>query len=231
LRHDEAGAVVALEHRIRRRGGLASEAFVGGVHGERQAERRRRFCKVDLVGREVFGHAAVGFGERRVAFDFGGDFGGRDGAAGLVRNVAEVAEGAGDVAFEDGAVEVGGFAAADGIDEVLHVAVAAFEFFHDLARLVVSGGGKVAVGHDAAAFAVDDVADVDTAVVIHAGSFGGAGLGAGSGGCARAGFRRQAADFEDERSGGVIVDDDLSVGRIAVVVVAEAAADAEGVAG
>ena len=231
LRHDEAGAVVALEQRIRRGGGLAGETFVGGVDGEREAERRGRFCEVDLVGGEVFGHAAVGFGEWGVAFDFGGDLGGGRGTAGLVGDVAEVAEGAGDVAFEDGAVEVGGFAAADDVDEVLHVAVGAFEFFHDLARFVVGGGGKVAVGHDAAAFAIDDVADVDAAVVVHAGSFGGAGFGACTGGCARAGFRGEAADFEDERGGGVVVDDDLGVGRVAVVAVAEAAADAEGVAG
>ena len=33
LRHDEAGAVVALEQRIRRGGGLAGETFVGGVDG------------------------------------------------------------------------------------------------------------------------------------------------------------------------------------------------------
>ncbi len=184
LWHNEAGAVVALEHRICACSGLTGEAFVGGVNGEREAERRRGFCKVDLVGREVFGHAAVGFGERRVAFDFGGDFGGRDGAAGLVRNVAKMAEGTGDVTFEDRAVQVGGFAAAHDVDEVLHVAVSAFEFFHDLALLVVGGGGKVAVGHDAAAFAVDNVTHVDAAVVVHAGGFGGAGFGASTGGCA-----------------------------------------------
>ncbi len=230
LRHDEAGAVVALEQRIRRGGGLAGETFVGGVDGEREAERRGRFCEVDLVGGEVFGHAAVGFGEWGVAFYFGGDRGGGGGAAGLVRDVAEVAEGAGDVALEDGAEEVDGFAAANHVDEVLHVAVGAFEFFHDIARFVVGGGGKVAVGHDAAAFAIDDVADVDAAVVVHAGSFGGAGFGACARGCACAGFRGEAADFEDERGGGVVVDDDLGVGRVAVIAVAEPAADAEGVA-
>ena len=189
LRHDEAGAVVAREQRICRRGGLAGETFVGGVDDEGKPEGRGRFCKIDLIGCEMFGHAAVGFGEWAVAFDLSGDLGGGGGPAGLVRDVAKVAEGAGEVTFEDGAVQVGGFAAAHDVDEVLHVAVAAFEFFHDLALLVVGGGGKVTVGHDATAIAINDVADVDAAVVVHAGSFGGTGFGASAGGCARAGFR------------------------------------------
>lgn len=189
LWHDEARAVIAFEQCIRRRGGLAGEAFLDDVDGERKTEGRGRFCKIDLIGREVFGHPAVGFGEWAVAFDFGGDLGGGGGTSGLVGDVAQVAEGARDVTFEDGAVQVGGFTATDDIDEVLHVAVAAFELLHDLALLVVGGGGKVTVGHDATAIAINDVADVDAAVVVHAGSFGGTGFGASAGGCARTGFR------------------------------------------
>ena len=186
--YDEARAVVALEQRIRRRRGFADAAFLSGVEGERETERRGRFLQVDFVGGEVFSHAAVGLGERGVAFDFGGDLGGWSDAPGLVRDVAEVAEGAGDVAFEDGAVEVGSLAAADDVDKVLHVAITAFEFLHDFARVIVGSGGKITVGHDAAALAIDNIADIDAAVVVHARSFGGARFGASARGGTRAGF-------------------------------------------
>src|SRR5205814_6648889 len=99
------------------------------------------------------------------------------GAAELVGDVADMAEGAGDVALLDRAVKLGGLPAADNVDEIGHVAVFALEFLDQLAGAIKRPGLEIAVGDDAAALAVDDVADADTMVFVHGGGSRPGGLG------------------------------------------------------
>src|SRR5579859_7748695 len=120
------------------------------------------------------------------------------------------------MAFEDLGVQLSGFAAAHRADEIGEMAGAAFEGFDLGAVVVVDVGAGVAGNDHAAAIAMDDDADAGAEVFIH---FGGASGGG------------QAADFEDERGFGVIVQDEQAVGGGAVVGIAEAAADAQDAGG
>src|ERR1051325_2739195 len=112
-----------------------------------------------------------------------------------MRDVREVAERARDVAFLNGAVELLGPAAADDIDEVLHVAIRAAKLAHDLALLVDRGCRLVGIGDEAPALAIDDVADAHAIVLIHA---RGVDIGAWIRAAADdARLRRQATHLED----------------------------------
>ena len=113
--------------------------------------------------------------------------------------------------FEDVGVEVLDLAAADGGDEVAEVAVARPALGLELARRSAAAPalslplGIELVAGDRALFEVDDVADLLAVVVV--------GL--------------QAADLEDQLRVAEVDDGDLRVGRLALVVVAEPAAEAD----
>src|SRR5512139_2349299 len=109
-------------------------------------------------------------------------------------------------------MEVGGLAAADGVNEVGEVAGVAGELLNLGSCLVHDGGAGVTRDQHGAGLALHDNAHSDPAVMVHL-------VGTRGGG--------QAPDLEDEGGGGVIVEDDDGIGGGAVVHVAEAAADGE----
>src|SRR5437868_2907362 len=71
------------------------------------------------------------------------------------------------MAFLDRAKELRGFAAANHVDEILHVAVSTFELLHDFARFVVGGCTEVFRGNERTALAIDHVAHGNAAVFVH----------------------------------------------------------------
>src|SRR5882724_10916769 len=88
----------------------------------------------------MFFETAEGLGEVQV---LGGGFAtGPDGhgLAEAIGDIAEVAEGGGVVALEDGAVEIGLLATLDGVDVVAEVIAAALEGLDDLAGVVERDG-------------------------------------------------------------------------------------------
>src|ERR1019366_8402783 len=142
-----------------------------------------------------------------------------------------MAERAGDVAFINRPIQVGGLAAANDINVVLHVAVAAFEFFDDFSVAVLRGRVEIAWNNHLATFTFNDDTDGRAVIFVHRGGGGIGGVRAVHfgrvhvAGVAR--LRRQAAHFKNQRRSFVIVDDDLRVGRLAVILVTDASADAE----
>ena len=156
-------------------------------------------------------HALEGVGGEGLGFDLFLDLIRRLLLAEAVADVAGVAERAGEVAFQDVGVQVVDAAAAAGIDEVFEVVVRAFPFLDDLAVFVIGGGAGVVRHGDVAAFALDDDADACALELVHVLAV----LVLG-----------QTAHFKDERGLLVALIDDLGVGGFAVVLVAEAAADA-----
>src|SRR5687767_895812 len=224
-------AILAGQHLVRPRRIGTGEALVLGVDDEWNAQRERRLLEIDVVVAQVLDHAAVRLAQQLVGLDLVLELRAARRLADLVRDVAQVAERARDVAFLDRAVLILRLPAADHVDEVLHVAVLALELLHDLARLVIRGGVEVLGRDEASALAVDHVADVDAAVLVHAAAAATlirrriTGL-RDSDAC----LLRQPAYLEQQRRRGVVVDDDLRVRRVAVVDVSETAADAQRVA-
>src|SRR5262249_47809923 len=118
-----------------------------------------------------------------------------------VADVAQVAQGAEQVAFENVGVEVLDLATAHGLDEVAEVILAAGELLDDLAVVADGDAGSVAGAHQDALAAVEDVADEVVAAL--------------------AGLRRhllrvgvvagQAAHLEDELAVAVVEDAHLRV--------------------
>jgi hypothetical protein len=236
---DVGGAVVAGEHFVGFGGAGAGEAFGFGVHREDGAEGEVLFLEVDFVAFEVFDHAAEAFGGFFVGLDAFLDFVGGVFLAEAIGNVSGVAEGAGKMAFEDVGVQVFLAAAADGFEEVLEMIGAAFEVFDFLVVFVVNGAAVVARDGNPAVFAFDDDADAGAFIDVHfldeefgflagGGSirfFGGGFLGffhflLGEG------VVREAADFEDQRRFVIHVENDLGVGRGAVIDVTDPSAEA-----
>src|SRR5207302_2810302 len=119
----------------------------------------------------------------------------------------QVAEGAGEVALQDFALQVLAPAAAHRVDEVAEVIAAAVEGGDDLALLIEGHTAVVIRKNQVAVAAVEDVTD------LRAGGIGGLHL---------EGIGRKAADLEDQLAFAVVEEDDLGVGGLAVVHIAEA---------
>ena len=169
-----------------------------------RAEPHFRAC-VELVVSQVLqepvaaGHVAIGVVQPV------GNFAHRNFGAQPVRDVAQVAQGARQVAFFDVGVQIFDAPAADGGEEVDEVVAAGVELLDHLAVEIEGDAAGVAGQHDVAVGALEDHADVGV--------------------LKRLGL--QPADLEDQRLVAVVVDDDLRIGRFARVFVAEAAAVAE----
>src|SRR6185369_12565396 len=103
-------------------------------------------------------------------------------------------------------VQVGVFAAADRVDEILVMVGRAIPFFDLLALFVVRDRTAVIRDEYVAAFAFDHDRDAAALVFVHV-------LGAG--------LFRQAAHFEDQGRFLVTVIDDLGVRRLGVVLITE----------
>jgi len=119
-------------------GCVGAEVFGLGIELEAGAGLVGGFHQVQRVVGEVLLEAAEGFGEIDL---LGGDWGGGGkgvGVAGAVGDVGQVAHGAGEMAFEDGALEIGLLAGADCVDEVGKMVAAAVEGF-DLFAIGVEG--------------------------------------------------------------------------------------------
>src|SRR4051794_16909031 len=117
---------------------------------------------------QVLAHAAERLAELRVGLDARGNLRRAGGLADLMRDVAEVTERARGVPLLDRSVQLFRLPAPYDVDEVLHVAVGALELLYDLARLVVRRRAEVLRRDEVPILAVDHVADVDAAVVVHA---------------------------------------------------------------
>src|SRR5262249_21540696 len=130
-----------------------------------------------------------------------------------IRDVRQMAQGAGVVSFEDVGVQVGLLATSDRGDEVLEVAVtgAAFGLHLRQRRSLVAVLGKILGADDGARFQVEDVTDFFSLV----------------------GLRWEAAHLEDQRDAIEVENGDLCVGRLALVPLGadEAPADTEGTPG
>ncbi len=165
---------------------------------------------------------AIGFDETAVGLDLLAQLPFRCLLAEPVRDDAQVTERARKVPFLDRPVEVSRFPAAHDVHEILHVAILALELFHHLSVRVHSARRRIARDDHAAAFAVDDVADVHAAVLVHVRRA--AALVrrrvAAHGRSAR--LRRETAHLENERRRLVVVNHDLRVRRVRIILVAEA---------
>jgi hypothetical protein len=225
IRHDEGWTILVLEHGVG--GVLIDEALGLAVHLEDGAEGKHVLGEIDLVFPQVFLHALKAFGGEGVAFDLFHDRFRLLFLAETIADIRGVAQGAGEMAFEDVGVQIVHPAAAAGIDEVFEVVFTAFEFLHLLAFLVEDHAARVIRHHDGSAFALDDDTDASTGDTFFA-IFAGKGLKLH----ALAGLRelvhvlavfrvRQAAHFKDERGLFIAVVDDLRVGRFTVVHITE----------
>src|SRR5262249_44657716 len=135
------------------------------------------------------------------------------GLAETVADIAQVAQGAGQVALLDLGVELFLLAAADRLDEVAEVVLATVEGLDDGPVIGERGAAGITRADQVALAAVEDVADEVVALLaleVLVGS-----------------VRRQAADLEDQLAVAVVEDTHLGVGRLAVIDVAEPAAEAE----
>ena len=157
-------------------------------------------------------HAPQRFGQVLVALGGLADFIRGLGFAEPIRDIARVAQRAGEVALQNVGVQVGGLAAAHGINEVGEVAGDARERLNLNAVLVQNLRTGVTGDHHGAALTIHDQADAHPAILIHVFVLG---------------PRRQSAHFKDERRRRVIVEDNHGVGRGAVIDVAKPATDTQ----
>ena len=192
---DEGFAVEAREEEVGR--GVADELFGVLVEVEFGAELVGGAQGVDADGFGVFED-----GSKRVGDDFGFAKGGGwvgEGVlpAELVGDVAEVAEGAGVVTFEDVGVLLAAIAAADGVDEVFEdVALVKLEVdVAEVLAVALSVFKELALSDDAG-FEVEFVVD-DAGEVAH--------------------FANESAGFKDELGLAVVKDGELHVGGLALV--------------
>ena len=126
-------------------------------------------------------------------------------------DVTGVAEGTGEVAFEDIGIEVLRVPAADSLDEVAEVIAAALEFLDQLIVVIIGLHCAVAAHGDPAFFAFHEYRHAAAAV-------GGAGTGAF--------LHAQTTHLKDQRGSFVVMINDLRVGGFAIILVSESAADA-----
>src|SRR6185437_5381523 len=122
-----------------------------------------------------------------------------------IADVAQVTQRTGQMAFENVGVEIRSLAAADGLDEVAEMILAAAELLDNLALGRVGDGTTVARTNHVTVGALPDVADLGTAIIL----------------------RFQATNLEDQFAIAVIEDANLRVGRLAVINVAEPTTDAD----
>src|SRR5438132_397225 len=132
-----------------------------------------------------------------------------------IADSGEVAHGTGQVAFQDIGIQVLSFAAAHGFDEiaVVSVIVLAVELLDNLAIAAESDSALVVGTNEDAFAAVEDVADVI--------------VGAGANlGRIRA-LARQSANLKDQLCVTVVKHADLRIGRLSIIYITEAAANAD----
>ena len=110
-----------------------------------------------------------------------------------IRDICGVTQRAGEMAFEDVGMKLGGFAAAHRVDEIAEMARSALKGLKLLSFLITNNCGVVAWDDHRTAFAIDHDADVRAVILVHF-----VGVGA----------LRQAADFEEQRRGFVIMKHD-----------------------
>lgn len=194
-RDDEGLAVETGEEEVG--GGVTDELFGVFVEAEFGAELICGAMRIDADGLGVFED-----GSERVGDDFGFAEGGGWVGEGIfpaesVGDVAEVAEGAGVVAFEDVGVLLAAIAAADGVNEVFKdVAFGELEVnFAEVLAFALSVFKELALADDAG-FEVEFVIH-DAGEVAH--------------------FANEAAGFKDELSLAVIKDGELHVGGLGLV--------------
>ena len=101
--------------------GVPGEPFGLGVHLQELAERGGGLGEVHTIGAEVRLHPLEAVEGIRVAFQLFAHLLRRSIFAEAVGDVAGVAKGAGQMAFQDVRVQIRDLAAADGVDEVLVV--------------------------------------------------------------------------------------------------------------
>ena len=205
---DEGFAVKAREKEVG--GGVANELFGVLVEVEFGAELVGGAQGVDADGLGVFEDGSEGVGDDFGFAEGGGWVGEGIFPAESVGDVAEVAEGAGVVAFEDVGVLLAAIAAADGVDEVFKD-VALVELEVDFAEVLA---GAASVFKE---LALSDDAGFEVEFVVHdAGKV--------------AHFADEAAGFKDELGLAVVKDGQLHVGGLALVGVVGAVdvASAEG---
>src|SRR5579875_751103 len=179
--------------------------LLGRLHSQLAADAALDCAEVDLVVLEVLFHALEGFASVLVLGEGLRRLAERLFVTEAIADVAQMAQGAGEMAFENVGVEVLDLAAADGLDEVAIMVFAAVEFLDDLAlggesgRFFVTGADHVTVG------AVPDIADPG----------------------AEQSLGQQSAHLKNQLTVAVIEDTNLRVGGLAIIEVAVAAADAE----
>lgn len=193
--NDERLAVEAREKEIG--GSVADELFGGLVEVKFGAELVGGAQGIDADGLGVFEDGSEGVGDDFGFAEGGGWVGEGIFPAESVGDVAEVAEGAGVVAFEDVGVLLAAIAAADGVDEVFED-VALVELEVDVAEVLA---GSLSVFEE---LALSDDAGFEVEFVVHdAGEV--------------AHFADEAAGFKDELGLAVIKDGELHVGGLALV--------------
>src|ERR1051325_1309983 len=231
VRHDIGRAVFAAEQLVGVE--VADELLDARVHVQRQAERELGGVDVHIVGLEVLGHAAKGFLHAFHRLDLFLDHLGLGLLAESVGDVASVAERAGKMAFPDFGVQVGALPALHGGNEIVEVGaalLAALQLLDLVAVLVEERRAGVVGNRDVTVFALDDDADARAAVNVHALGFAFLFLLVAAVGTSRFrfdGLRRQTAHLEDQRCLDVLMINDLRVGRLSVVLVADPAADTD----
>src|SRR5690606_8967061 len=186
---------------------VAHEGFGLGIDLELRAQADLQLAGLDAVLLQVLHRPLEGGGILLVVLEPLAGLGHRDLATKLVGDVAQVAQGTGEVAFQDVGVEVFDLAAANGLEEVVEVVRVGTVVvgLHGLAVAVEDGAAQVVGAHQVTFGAVEDHADLGALVV----------------------FGVQTADLEDEGLVAVVVDADLGVGRVTGVLVAVAAAVAQ----
>src|SRR5439155_19409173 len=101
--------------------GVSEETFRFRIHFQWHPERDFVFGNIDFVCSQMFGHAAKALGQAFVALDSFLDFIRRFGGPQTIGNVAGMAKGAGEVAFENVGVERFSLAIAHCFEPVLVV--------------------------------------------------------------------------------------------------------------
>ena len=158
LGHLEAFAVFTGQHGV---GFLvALESLLRRVEIQLAADATFDRVEVDLVVLEVLFHALETLARVLVLGERSWFLAERLLVAEAIADVAQVAQRAGQMALQNVGVEILDFAAADGLDEIAEVIVAAGELLDDLA-IVAVGDGVAVAGADQETFAaVEDVADI-----------------------------------------------------------------------
>ncbi len=181
---------------------FTGEDFLFRIQRQSFSEGEQIFFRIYAVVCEMGYHALDGFASCRIGDGFL-DRAAFGGFAEFPRDITDVCESRGDVSVRSG-VAIFDFRRVAGVHEGLHVGFRSFESFDFLAVFVEGGApGSVATG-EISTFALDDITDFLSSVVIS----------------------WKAADFKEDGDGVVEVAD-LGVGPIAIVIVAEAGTDGD----